>query len=294
MSSADGRPLVVEGRWYDVDAPDEVVINELLANRAGVTVGDEVVLTFWSAEELGDIGTGEGRSSTGPRPRSGWSGSSAGCVTSPPGSRRSAPSPTTRSCSPVRRCSDVTSDAAGFQSVVVKAAEGDVAATTAAIERAFGARPFNLAPVYGPDDLEPAQEAIDYEASAALAFAALAGLAAAVFAGQAIARQSRREWADLATLNALGLSRRQALLTAATRGTLTALGAATLAVIVAIAVSPLGPMGVARQTERDHTRQLDWLPVTIGCGLVLAVVLLATCVPVARMSRRPRRATTDS
>ena len=83
------------------------------------------------------------------------------------------------------------------------------------------------------------------------------------------------------------------MLTAATRGTLTALGAATLAVIVAIGVSPLGPMGVARQTERDHPWQVDWLPVSIGCGLVLAVVLLATCVPVARMSRRPRCATTD-
>ena len=53
MPSADGRPLVVDGRWYDVDGPDEVVINEVLAKRAGVTVGDELVLTFWSAEERG-------------------------------------------------------------------------------------------------------------------------------------------------------------------------------------------------------------------------------------------------
>jgi putative ABC transport system permease protein len=293
MSSADGRPMVVTGRWYDLDAPDEVVINELLANRAGVTVGDEVVLQFWSAEELGNVGSGDRTQFHGPAAEVRVVGIIRGVRDI--AARESTVSALTDDSLLLAGPAvfDLTREAAGFQSVVVKADAGDVAATTAAIERVFGARPFNLAPVYGPDDLDPAQEAIDYEASAALAFAALAGLAAAVFAGQAIARQSRKEWADLPTLNALGLSQRQALLTAATRGTLTALGAATLAVIVAIGVSPLGPMGVARQTERDHTWQLDWLPVGIGCGLVLAVVLLATCVPVARMSRRPRRTTPD-
>ena len=67
---------------------------------------------------------------------------------------------------------EVTADAAGFQSVLVEARDGDVAAATAVIERTFGGRPFNLAPTFGPDDIEPAQEAIDYEARAALAFAA--------------------------------------------------------------------------------------------------------------------------
>ena len=97
--------------------------------------------------------------------------------------------------------------------------------------------------------------------TAALAFAALAGLAAAVFAGQAIARQSRREWADLATLSALGLSRNQALLTAAWRGSLTAVGAVTVAAVVAIALSPLGPLGVARETELEHDPACRLAPV---------------------------------
>ena len=288
MPSADGRPLVVEGRWYDVDAPDEVVINELLANRAGVAVGDEVVLTFWSAEELGDIGIGDRPLFHGPQAHVRVVGVVRGVRDI--AARESSTSALTDDSLLLAGPAvwDVTRGAAGFQSVLVKARDGDVAATTGAIERAFGERPFNLAPVYGPDDIEPAQEAIAYEARAALAFAALAGLAAAAFAGQAIARQSRREWTDLATLNALGMSRRQAVLTGAARGTLTALGAVTVAVIVAVGVSPVGPMGVARETELDHTRQLDWLPLGIGSGLVLAVVLLATCVPVARMSRRPR------
>jgi putative ABC transport system permease protein len=288
MSSADGRPLVVEGRWYDPDAPDEVVINEVLANRAGVTVGDEVVLTFWSAEELGDVGTGDRRPAFhGPAAAVRIVGVIRGVRDI--AARESSVSALTDDSLLLGGPAvwDATPGAAGFQSVVVKAREGDVAATTAAIERAFGERPFNLAPVYGPDDIEPAEEAISYEARAALAFAGFAGLAAAVFAGQAIARQSRREWTDLATLKALGLSRGQALLTAASRGTLTALGAVTVAAIVAIAVSPVGPMGVARATELDHPRQLDWLPLGIGCGLVVAIVLLATCVPVARMSNRP-------
>ena len=279
MTSADGRPLVVEGRWYDLDAPDEVVINELLAKRAGVVVGDDVVLTFWSAEELGDVGTGDRTQFHGPQADVRVVGIVRGVRDI--AARESSTSALTDDSLLLAGPGvwDVTRAAAGFQSVVVKAQDGEVAATTGAIERAFGERPFNIAPVYGPDDIEPAQEAIDYEARAALAFAALAGLAAAAFAGQAIARQSRREWTDLATLNALGLSRRQAVLTAATRGTLTALGAVVVAAIVAVGVSPVGPIGVARATELDHPRQLDWLPLGIGCGLVLAVVLLADVRP---------------
>ena len=288
MPSADGRPLVVAGRWYDLDAPDEVVINEVLAKRAGVTVGDELVLTFWSAEERGATGAGDRPVFHGPTADVRVVGLVRGVrdIAARESSVNALTDDSVVLAGPA--VSNATSEAAGFQALLVEARDGDVAATTAAIERAFGARPFNITPTFGPDDIEPAQEAIEYEARAALAFAALAGLAAAVFAGQAIARQSRREWADLATLNALGLSRNQALLTAAWRGSLTAAGAVTVAAVVAIVLSPLGPLGVARMTELEHDRHVDWVPLTIGCGVVLAVVLLATCVPVARMSRRTR------
>jgi ABC-type lipoprotein release transport system permease subunit len=288
LPSADGRPLVVAGRWYEPDAPDEVVINEFLAERAGVTVGDEVALTFWSWDELGETGADDRPQFRGPTANVRVTGIVRGVRDI--AAREASSSALTDDSMMLGGPAlwEATREAGEFRSVLVAARDGDIPATTAAVERAFGARPFNVAPTYGPDDLEPVEEAIEYEAGAALAFAALAALAGAVFAGQAVARQSRREWADLAVLDALGMSRRQSLLTAALRGALTAVGAAVIAAAVAVAVSPLGPLGVARTTELDHARLVDWLPLAVGCGAVVATVMFATCFPVLRMGRRPR------
>ncbi|MGH9116355.1 MAG: hypothetical protein ACRD0A_00265, partial [Acidimicrobiales bacterium] len=104
--------------------------------------------------------------------------------------------------------SDATTEAAGFSVVHVTARGGDVSSARAAIESAFAGRPFNMAPAYGPDQIDPVDEAIDYEVNGVLAFAALAALAGAVFTGQAIARHARREWTDVAALVAIGLGRR--------------------------------------------------------------------------------------
>ncbi len=288
LPSPDGHPLVVAGRWYDADAADEVMINEFLAKRAGVSVDDELVLRFWSWDELGETGLVDRPQFHGPTATVRVVGIVRGVRDI--AARESSSSALTDDSLLLAGPAlwEKTSDAGEFRSVLVEARDGDVAGATAAVERAFGERPFNVAPTYGPDDLEPVEEAIGYEAGAAVAFAVLAGVAGAVFAGQAVARQSRREWADLAVLDALGMSRRQSLLTAALRGVMTALGAAAVAAVVAVAVSPLGPLGVARSTELDHSRVVDWLPLTVGCAMVVAIVLLATCVPVLRMGRRRR------
>ncbi len=285
LPSADGRPLVLDGRWYHVDAPDEVVINEVLADRAGVSAGDRLALTFWGPDELGVTGTGDGTRFHGPTATVRVVGIFRGVrdIAARQGTTNALTDDSLLLGGPA--LSAATPDAQGFQSLLVEARDGDAAATTTALERAFAGRGFNVAPWFGPDDLAPVREAIDYEANAALAFSALAGLATAVFVGQAVARQSRREWADLGVLHALGLSRRQAVLTAALRGAPTAVGAVVVATALAIAISPAGPIGVARTTERVHAAYVDWLPLTVGGVLVLAVVLLATCVPVWRMSR---------
>ena len=122
MPSADGRPLVIDGRWYDVDAPDEVVINEVLAERAGVTVGDEVVLTFWSAEELGATGTGDRPMFHGPTADVRVVGVVRGVRDI--AARESTVSALTDDSLLLAGPAiwDATSEAAGFQSVLVEAA----------------------------------------------------------------------------------------------------------------------------------------------------------------------------
>ncbi len=144
-----------------------------------------------------------------------------------------------------------TEGAAGFGGIVVTAHAGDTDGVQQAIERTFPDREYSIAPFIGPDQLEPLREAIRYEAGGVLVFAGLAGLAAIVFTGQAVARQSRREWLDRSALRALGLSNRQAGAAAAIRGGIIGGLAAVVAVATAVALSPLGSFGVARNAEVD-------------------------------------------
>jgi ABC-type lipoprotein release transport system permease subunit len=293
IPNVDGNPMVVEGRMYAPDAPDEIVVNETVVERTGVGVGDELVLTFQNADERGRLAAD--------------------------GARFHGPEARVRIVGVVRGVRDVAArtggadnlliddayvlggpglwavvpDAKGFAGILVRGHDGDGAALLAAIEEAFGDRPFNASPVQEPDQLEPVDQAIGYEARGVTAFALLAALAGALFGGQAVARQTRRESADLPTMYAIGLSRGQAAITAALRGLAIGIGAAVVAVIVAVALSPLGPIGIARTTEVESTVHADPLVLLVGAALVVAVVTMAAWFPVGRraggrMGRRGR------
>ena len=120
------------------------------------------------------------------------------------------------------------------------------------------------------------------------------GLAAVVFAGQAVARQSRREWADADALAALGMTRRGMVGAALVRGIATSGVATTVALVTAVAISPLGPVGVARKAEPFPGVGVDPLVLAIGLPVVAALVLAFSVVPVATLQRnRDRAASTN-
>ncbi len=122
----------------------------------------------------------------------------------------------------------------------------DDAAAHAAIEDTFRGRTLNNGFNFAPDDFVPIDDAYRYESRAALAFAIVTALAGLVFVGQALSRQVRREWSELPTLRALGLSSRQVAESCTARAAPIALGAAAVAVLVAAALSPFLPVGTAR------------------------------------------------
>jgi FtsX-like permease family len=281
LPRTEQAPIVVEGRWFDVDAPDEVVINESLAERSGFSVGDTFTATFWSLAELGRV--------------------------VPDGGTFNGPIAELRVVGIVRGVRDIaartessnllvdesymlggpgvwadTAGAAGFPGLLVAARDGDVPAATNAIQEAFGERPFNVAAYADENEFRPVEEAIDYEAGAAGAFAALAALAGAVFAGQSIARQSRREWSDLPTLRAIGFSRRQAIAAAGARSLVTAALAAAVAAGLTLAASPIGAIGVAGSTEAAAEMHADWVVLGVGAAVVVLVTVVAACFAVAR------------
>src|SRR5438874_12933268 len=57
MRSADSpdpplRPIIVSGRLYNPDAPDEIVASETAARAAGLHVGDVVHMASWRQTDL--------------------------------------------------------------------------------------------------------------------------------------------------------------------------------------------------------------------------------------------------
>jgi len=82
-------------------------------------------------------------------------------------------------------------------------------------------------------------------------FAVVVALTGLLLVGQALARQTFLDSVDHPTLHALGFGRRQLVAVAVLRAGVVAIAAGALAVVLAVAVSPLTPIGVARDADPD-------------------------------------------
>ncbi|MGH8986853.1 MAG: FtsX-like permease family protein [Acidimicrobiia bacterium] len=103
--------------------------------------------------------------------------------------------------------------------------------------------------------------------------------------GQALARQRFLEAADDLSLASIGFSRVQTLVGAALHTGIVAAGGALLAVLVAIAASPLMPIGPARQAEPNRGVAVDAVVVSAGGVALVAIVVLLGVVPAWRLVR---------
>jgi hypothetical protein len=102
----------------------------------------------------------------------------------------------------------------------------------------------------------------------------VAALLAAIFLiGQSVSRFTSATVADLQVLQAVGLTPRQAVASAAAPPTLAAVAGATLGVAAAIVASRWMPIGAASYSEPHPGVDTDWL--ILGPGWVLAPVLVA-------------------
>jgi len=168
-------------------------------------------------------------------------------------------------------------------------------------EAAIPAFRADLARVTGRSDIDvwnnrefyggPVERLTRYEAACLLAFA-LAALVAAIFLiGQSVARYTSGTMADLQILQAVGLTPRQAVTSAAAPPFLAAAAGATLGVAAAIVASRWMPIGAAQYSEPHPGIDVDWL--ILGPGWVLAPVLAAAGSAAAAalaLSARRRRA----
>ena len=161
----------------------------------------------------------------------------------------------------------------------------DIAAVEREITRAHpgGSVPFGV-----ESSTDVAERAIKPESIALGVFGGIAALATVLIAGQAISRQLRLRAEEGRTLRALGASPAMTMGDGLMGTFISVIVGSLLAVVVAVGLSPLAPIGVVRPVYPDPGIAFDWTALGFGL-LVLVVVLSAVAVAVA-YRQAPHRA----
>ena len=163
----------------------------------------------------------------------------------------------------------------------------DIPAVTAAARRAFGAQLSGVTNV--ATESHGGEDAVNVLTVALWAFAAIAAAAGAVTLGIVLSRDVAQSEHDQATLAALGLVRRERVATVGGRVLLIALAGGIVAVGLAVAMSPLFPIGIARRAEPTPGLRLDGLILGLGLVAVIGFVLVVGTVAALRATRHPFR-----
>jgi hypothetical protein len=176
---------------------------------------------------------------------------------------------------------------ASYTQTVVQLRPGTtVADAEGAIQRVLPAR-FPIEFYDSSVTVAKAQRAIAPTSIALAVFGGIAALAALIIAGQVIGRQLRRDPADLAAMRALGAG--PAVTTAdGMPGVLAAIVlGALLAGVVAVALSPVAPLGAIRAVYPTPGVAFDWA--VLGCGIAVIIALMSGAALVIARRRVPRR-----
>ena len=135
-------------------------------------------------------------------------------------------------------------------------------------------------------DAQGASNAIDVLALALWIGAGVAALAGVVTISIVLTREVSLVSVDLETLHELGCDRRQLVAVSAVPGLVVAAGGGLLAGVLAVAVSPLFPFGVARRADPTVGLHADWTVLLLGVVALVVVVLVTAFVVARRATRR--------
>ncbi|MCU1461754.1 MAG: peptide transporter permease [Acidimicrobiales bacterium] len=160
----------------------------------------------------------------------------------------------------------------------------------AALHRELPDVTFNVRPA--SRDLAVFGHAVRPYADALRIFGAVVALAGLLVATQALVRVVRADAVDQATLWAVGATRGQRGAIAVTRAWTAVVAGAGLAVVIAVAASPLFPLGLARSVEPARGRAFD--AAVLGAGSAAIVVVLAAAAAFAAWSFTTRAGRADA
>jgi hypothetical protein len=276
---------LLSGRLPRLDRSDEILINASAANGSGLHVGSQLHLRGWAPADAAAVLRGSDLPPTGPT----VDVHVVGVGRLPSELSTSPPTP------------DVIYTGTGFAFLTPAFFQqyGDQIATAGGVGMgvrlkhgaadfpAFSAAVAKIAPDAqiepSSDDLTAAvkaRHATRLEALALLLFGILAALIAVALVSQSLARQAFVDVTEHPTLGALGMTRRQLIAAAAIRTAMIAGAGAVLAVVFGYVLSPLMPIGLARQAEVHPGISFD-PPVLLLGGLAVFVTLSGAAIAVA-------------
>ena len=279
------RPLLLDGRLPDPDAPDEVVVSELAADRLDLHTGDRFQAGTFSPADCRGILNDDFQGFNGPtvdlevvgevrriEELQGGDTESGPTLVGGPGLARSL-------------------DGACAAGVVAMARyeEGggpsDAALTAAARRAAPGAQQVQGGAIE-TEFFDGVRSAVDVAVVALVVFALVTGLAGLIAVVQAVLRQVEGAGGVGSVLGALGLTRGQRAMAVALPLATAGLVGSAIAVAGAVAISSRFPIGVARRAEPDPGLQVDLLALGLGAVLLVVVVVLTAHLAARRGASR--------
>ncbi len=271
------KPVVYQGRVFDPKRADEVVVSRQFVAKYHKGVGDTVVVDLPSQKQVEEgLEAGPGVTLGGPRLRmrivgvvsSPWfvdQTGGQGVITLSPGVAARYP------LNFVGNLRDPGNEAFVNALIRLRGGEAAIPILRADIQKLTGRSDIDVLDL--PEGERQLIRDTSFEARCLLAFG-LAAFAAAVFlVGQAIARYSAASVADLQTMQALGLTPGQAIVTAAAGPALMGVVGAGLAAGAAYVASHWMPIGSASLVEPTPGMRWDW--VVLGLGVPVIAVLVA-------------------
>ncbi|MFN2593039.1 MAG: ABC transporter permease [Candidatus Dormibacteria bacterium] len=300
-----GRQLIrvrmTEGRFYDVRRADEAMVGYAPAQRLGLHAGSTIDLRIIVPSTSGAGSVPPGGAPPGPGSASGAAIAGApgpeltvkvvGVETSPlPGdvafSGGASVVPTLWLTPAFARQYGALAPVS--LGVLLKHGQADIGAFKTAAQKVSNGSAFFL----DLADLEATlQSSIHLQALALGLFAALAGAVCLIVIGQAVARQVLAGTRDLPVLRSLGAGPAQLWLAAMLPAAAAALVAAGLAAVIAVLLSPLTPLGVARVVEPASGIAADLPVLIIGAAFLLIFASLLAAYPAWRATRLTRNTT---
>lgn len=265
-------PVIVDGRLPGQQSADEMAINESLADKFGVSVGDRMQAATFGTDQRFDAVSGKDTEPAGPNVTMTVVG-----IVRDTQDLTNDPEPqffTTAAWWRGYGSDDVASYGKGVAIQLTDPADlnGLKDALTEVLPDRFFDVSFNL------QGAETFERVVELQALAVWAVALVSLIASLGFVGQLIARQVTRDLADRDALAALGMTRRDLVMSSLLRIGPAALAAGVIAAAVAVVASPVGPVGVARQLEIDPGVDIDLYVLAIGTILVIGFVFLATAL----------------